>query len=95
MAGGLRQAADGPRAVNRRRGATTHPAVLAAVLELARDFGAEVVVGDGPAVGVPGRVFEATGISDVCRRFNLKPVDFNREEGSASASTMPTPLGKP
>lgn len=63
------------------RGATTHPAVLDAVISIALDSGADVIVGDGPIVGVKGNVFEKTGISDVCKKYNIKIFDFNHEKG--------------
>ena len=45
------------------KGATTHPAVLDAAISLAKDLGADtIIVGDGAAVGVKGRIFERTGI---------------------------------
>jgi uncharacterized protein (DUF362 family)/Pyruvate/2-oxoacid:ferredoxin oxidoreductase delta subunit len=64
------------------RGATTHPAVLDAAISLAKELGAgTIIVGDGPAVGVKGRVFERTGIKAVCERHDVELRDFNREQG--------------
>jgi uncharacterized protein (DUF362 family)/NAD-dependent dihydropyrimidine dehydrogenase PreA subunit len=63
------------------RGATTHPAALDAVICLARDCGAEVVVGDGPVVGVKGRVFARTGAAEVCERHGIEPVNLNGVRG--------------
>jgi uncharacterized protein (DUF362 family)/Pyruvate/2-oxoacid:ferredoxin oxidoreductase delta subunit len=64
------------------RGATTHPAVLDATISLAKDLGAvTVIVGDGAAVGVKGRVFERTGIKAVCEKHGVELRDFNREQG--------------
>jgi uncharacterized protein (DUF362 family)/NAD-dependent dihydropyrimidine dehydrogenase PreA subunit len=64
------------------KGATTHPAVLDAAIGIAKDLGAStIIVGDGAAVGVKGRVFEHTGIKAVCERHGVKLRDFNREQG--------------
>ncbi len=63
------------------RGATTHPALLDAVIGIARGYGADVIVGDAPIVGVKGKAFEKAGISQVCERHGVALVDFNREEG--------------
>jgi uncharacterized protein (DUF362 family) len=63
------------------KGATTHPAVLDAVIALAKDLGAQVIVGDGAAVGVKGRIFERTGIQAICEKYGVELRDFNREQG--------------
>jgi uncharacterized protein (DUF362 family)/Pyruvate/2-oxoacid:ferredoxin oxidoreductase delta subunit len=64
------------------KGATTHPAVLGAAIGLAKDLGAgTIIVGDGPAVGVKGRIFERTGIKAVCEQHGVELRDFNREQG--------------
>ena len=63
------------------RGATTHPAVLDAVIGLAKDFGAHVIVGDGAAVGVRGKPFKVTGVEEVCQRHGVELIDFNRQPG--------------
>jgi uncharacterized protein (DUF362 family)/Pyruvate/2-oxoacid:ferredoxin oxidoreductase delta subunit len=64
------------------KGATTHPAVLDAAISLAKDLSAgTIVVGDGAAVGVKGRVFERTGIQAVCEKHGVELRDLNRERG--------------
>lgn len=63
------------------KGATTHPAVLEAMVRIALDYGADIVVGDGAAVGIKGNVFKTTGVWDICRKYGIPFVDFNREEG--------------
>jgi uncharacterized protein (DUF362 family)/ferredoxin len=63
------------------KGATTHPAVLDGLIGVAKDLGADVIVGDGPTVGVKGRIFERTGIKDVCQNHGVELRDFNREQG--------------
>lgn len=62
-------------------GATTHPAVVEAMICVARDFGAHVIVGDGAAVGVRGKPFQVTGIEEVCKRQGVELIDFNRQPG--------------
>jgi uncharacterized protein (DUF362 family)/Pyruvate/2-oxoacid:ferredoxin oxidoreductase delta subunit len=64
------------------RGATTHPAVLDAAIGMAKDLGSRmIIVGDGAAVGVKGRIFERTGIKAVCEKHGVELRDFNREQG--------------
>jgi uncharacterized protein (DUF362 family)/Pyruvate/2-oxoacid:ferredoxin oxidoreductase delta subunit len=64
------------------RGATTHPAVLDAAIGMAKDLGADtIIVGDGAAVGVKGRIFERTGIKAVCEKHGVELRDLNREQG--------------
>ncbi|MFL7790698.1 MAG: DUF362 domain-containing protein [Anaerolineae bacterium] len=64
------------------KGATTHPAVLDAVIILAKNLGAgTIIVGDGAAVGIKGRIFERTGIQAVCEKHDVELRDFNREQG--------------
>ncbi|MBN1978662.1 MAG: DUF362 domain-containing protein [Anaerolineae bacterium] len=64
------------------KGATTHPAVLDAVIRLAADLDAgTIIVGDGAAVGVKGRIFERTGIQAVCEKHGVELRDFNRAQG--------------
>lgn len=64
------------------RGATTHPAVVEAMVRVCLDAGASVTIGDGAAVGVHGNTGEATGMLDICKRYGLPFCDFNREEGT-------------
>ncbi len=63
------------------KGATTHPALIDAVIAAAKDFGAKVIVGDGPIVGVKGKIFEITGAADVCKRHNVPLINLNTEKG--------------
>jgi uncharacterized protein (DUF362 family)/Pyruvate/2-oxoacid:ferredoxin oxidoreductase delta subunit len=63
------------------KGATTHPAVLEALVQTALDYGADLTIGDGAAVGIKGNVFQTTGVMDICRKYKIPFVDFNREEG--------------
>ena len=64
------------------KGATTHPTVLDAAIALAKNLGARtIIVGDGAAVGVKGRIFERTGIKAVCEKHGVELRDLNREQG--------------
>jgi len=60
------------------RGVTTHPAVVGGVIDFFRAHGAEVAVGDSPAGAVRGvkRVWENTGMLDLCRARNVPLVNF-------------------
>jgi uncharacterized protein (DUF362 family)/Pyruvate/2-oxoacid:ferredoxin oxidoreductase delta subunit len=55
---------------------TTHPALITAVAELARDCGAKVLIGDSPA-GSPGEaIWDITGIKSLVKWLDIKKVDF-------------------
>jgi uncharacterized protein (DUF362 family)/Pyruvate/2-oxoacid:ferredoxin oxidoreductase delta subunit len=60
------------------RAVTTHPAVVAAVLDYLADCGAETAVGDSPAGALRGveRVWENTGMLDLCREKGVRLVNF-------------------
>jgi uncharacterized protein (DUF362 family)/Pyruvate/2-oxoacid:ferredoxin oxidoreductase delta subunit len=76
------------------RGATTHPAVLDALIVIAKGFGAEVIVGDGAAIGVRGKMFDTTGIRAVCQKHGVELRDFNREQGKAVSLENALALGE-
>jgi uncharacterized protein (DUF362 family)/NAD-dependent dihydropyrimidine dehydrogenase PreA subunit len=63
------------------RGATTHPAVVEAMVQIALDAGAKVTIGDGAAIGIKGNTGAATGMLSICKKYGLPFRDFNREEG--------------
>jgi uncharacterized protein (DUF362 family)/Pyruvate/2-oxoacid:ferredoxin oxidoreductase delta subunit len=63
------------------RGATTHPALVEAMIVVAKEYGAKVIVGDGPIVGIRADIFKATGMRDVCARHGVKLVNFNQGSG--------------
>ena len=63
------------------RGATTYPMIMDALITIVKEFGGEVIVGDAPAIGVKGNVFEKTGLQEVCKKHGIKLVNFNRDEG--------------
>lgn len=69
------------------KAATTHPAVLAALIRAVQAVGGRVLVGDSPGVQGTLPVAEACGIAAVCRENGAALVDFNerrdvcREEG--------------
>jgi len=58
------------------RMATTHPAMVRAVAQLALDAGGRVAVGDSPGIGDPAKVLETCGIMAVIREMNLELADF-------------------
>jgi len=59
-------------------GVTTHPAVVGAVIDYLRKYGAEVFVGDSPAGAVRGvrRVWEKSGMLDLCESKRVPLVNF-------------------
>lgn len=56
---------------------TTHPAVVAAVIELVREAGGTPVVGDSPGVGKLSRVAERSGILKVLEETGTELVEFS------------------
>ena len=60
------------------RGVTTHPAVVGAVIDYLRGYGADVIVGDSPAGALRGvrRVWEKTGMLDLCASKSVPLVNF-------------------
>lgn len=60
------------------RGVTTHPAIVGAVIDYLRDYGADIVVGDSPAGALRGvrRVWEKTGMLDLCDSKRVPLVSF-------------------
>ncbi|KOA19709.1 ferredoxin-2 [Clostridium homopropionicum DSM 5847] len=63
------------------KGATTYPTIMDALITIVKEFGGEVIVGDAPAIGVKGNVFEKAGLYEVCKKHGVKLIDFNRDVG--------------
>jgi len=59
------------------RAVTTHPAVVGAVLDLFKQAGAKVVVGDSPGHGSVSGVAAKCGIAAVCREAGVDLVSFD------------------
>ncbi len=60
-------------------GVTTHPEVVAAVIDVFREAGAEVAIGESPIVGVDVReAFETGGIASVARQRDCPLIDMDR-----------------
>ena len=57
---------------------TTHPAVVAALIDAALDLGGRPVVGDSPGLSSAPSVARACGIFEVCRRKGVPVVDLGR-----------------
>ncbi len=55
---------------------STHPVVVEAMVRFLQSEGATVMVGDSPALHLPGTKCERSGIPDVCRRTGAEWVDF-------------------
>lgn len=62
---------------------TTHPVVLEAMIKFLQSKGATVLVGDSPAMHLPGTKCEKSGIYDVCRRTGVEWVDFLKNPSEA------------
>lgn len=56
--------------------ATTHPAVVEAVVRLVLDYGGRPIIGDSPAFGDLPAVALPTGMADICKRYNIPLVPF-------------------
>ncbi len=62
---------------------TTHPVVVEAMVRFLQSKGAAVVVGDSPALHLPGAKCEKSGIYDVCTRTGAAWVDFLKNPSEA------------
>ncbi|MCX6334016.1 MAG: DUF362 domain-containing protein [Bacteroidia bacterium] len=62
---------------------STHPVVVEAMVRLLQSKGATVLVGDSPAMHLPGFKCEKSGIYDVCRRTGAEWVDFLKNPAEA------------
>jgi uncharacterized protein (DUF362 family)/Pyruvate/2-oxoacid:ferredoxin oxidoreductase delta subunit len=72
------------------RAITTHPELVGLVATMARDLGAEVMIGDAPGGGraQTPRVWHETGLAKVAQRENLSLVNFELE------GTRPVQVGE-
>jgi len=67
------------RVASPESGITTHPDVVAAAIDVFREAGAEVTIGESPIVGIDVlEAFEATGIAAVARKRDCPLIDMNR-----------------
>lgn len=57
---------------------TTHPGVMEAVIGILKDLGAKIIVGDSPAVSSARKVARESGIEEICKKFGVEIVDFNK-----------------
>jgi uncharacterized protein (DUF362 family) len=64
--------------------ATTHPAVVGAVLARLNDLGARTTISDSPAFGWVGKVAEGCGVAEVARRYGIEIVELERPVSVAS-----------
>ncbi len=63
---------------------TTHPALVASVVELVLECGGKVLIGDSPGVGSFERVARRTGMRALCSRYGIELIDFD-DSGAAPA----------
>lgn len=64
--------------------ATTHPAIVGAVLARLSDLGAKAVISDSPAFGWVAKVAEGCGVAEVARRYGVEIVELERPVTVAS-----------
>lgn len=60
------------------RAVTTHPEVVRAMITIVRELGGIPLVGDSPAIQLPGFVPELSGIAAVCRDTETPWLDFTK-----------------
>jgi uncharacterized protein (DUF362 family) len=70
-----------------RKAATTHPAVLEALLMRLSDLGAKPRLGDSPAFNTAAAVAEKAGLTEVARRYGVPVVELT--------SPVPVPSPRP
>ncbi len=58
-------------------GVTTHPAIVRAVINIVKEKGAKICVGDSPAIGNPRKVAKTTGILNVCKETGAEYIQFD------------------
>lgn len=61
------------------RAATTHPAMVEAVIRLVKEAGANPSVGESPGVGKPEYCAQAAGILEVCKKYSVPFVGLNTQ----------------
>ncbi|MDH7498878.1 MAG: DUF362 domain-containing protein [candidate division NC10 bacterium] len=59
---------------------TTHPAVVAAAIELVREAGGEPFLGDSPGLASLARAAEVAGIGEVARQAGVGLMEFDRSQ---------------
>ncbi len=81
------------------RAITTHPTVIQAIVELARESGAEPRMGDSPGGAIRGveRVWQNSGFLDLSERTGVELVNFEKEgaesvEGELSSYMITRPV---
>jgi len=61
------------------RAATTHPAVVEAVIRQVLEAGANPCVGESPGVGKPEYAAQAAGILEVCKKYSVPFIGLNTQ----------------
>ena len=62
------------------RAVTTHPAVVQAVAEMARDCGAKIIIGDAPGGSRNAEIFQITGMETIARYLQAETIDLNSDK---------------
>lgn len=65
---------------NQEKAICTHPEVVRAVIELIKDFGADIFLGDSPGIHSAEKVAKSCGIYDVVQETGIKLIEFTLPE---------------
>lgn len=68
--------------------ATTHPAIIEAVIKILKEQNCEILVGDHPFADGTIEAMKICGIYDVCRRQNAKIAIFNKKINSFNKNCL-------
>ena len=67
-------------AVHPDHAATTHPAVMGAVMKALQSFGCKLTCGDSPGFGNPAHALKVAGIASVAEKYNVPLADFEHSK---------------
>lgn len=60
---------------------TTHPKVLEALIDILKELGSDIIIGESSSVGVDTKIaFEKTGILEVAKKSGVKLIDFKHSK---------------
>ncbi|HOP73803.1 MAG TPA: DUF362 domain-containing protein [Bacillota bacterium] len=69
--------------------ATTHPAVILAVVSLLKDMGCHVAIGDSPGMGSAEAVIRKLGIYDALKQYRAELVEFRTPAAVSASQRLP------
>lgn len=67
------------KGINPEACATTHPAVITAVIKILKEQNCEILVGDSPFADDAVEAMKICGIYDICKKYNAKIAVFDRK----------------